>query len=37
MAAIGGGVALKINMIEPKISQIHPEELEMHQRGKAQK
>jgi hypothetical protein len=32
IAAIGGGADLKINMNEPMISQIWPEELEIHQR-----
>jgi hypothetical protein len=32
IAAIGGGAAFKINMIEPKISSIRPDELEKHHR-----
>jgi hypothetical protein len=34
---IEGGADLRRNMIEPEISQIRPEELEIHQREKNQK
>jgi hypothetical protein len=37
IATIGGGADLRINMVEPKTSEICREELDTHQRGKRPK